>query len=214
VHSRYLSAAAVALALAVSGAASGVVHAQQLTDSAEAGLAQLGFDTSNIGVITVEQAAQIENVIGGTESDEIKVARIDALLGHPGDAEVPQPLGVQQLEDSVAADMAALGIDAEGVRMLTLSELAQIENVVNSTDEVDTKRQRIAEIVDGADGSGATAWGVAQLQSSVSSEMAKLGLDAEVDAFSLQELAQIENVVNSSDPDDTKRNRIEQILTQ
>jgi hypothetical protein len=203
---------AVALSLAVSGAAP--VFAQQLTDSAEAGLAQLGYNTSQFGTITADQAAQIENVLSSNESEDVKVARIDALLGHPGDAGVPQPLGVQQLQDSVSQKLAALGITGAGVDTLTLTELAQIENVVNSAAEEESQKQQIEQILGRSEGAGTTPWGVQQLQSSVSADMAKLGITSDVESLSLSQLAQIENVVNSTDADDIKRQQIEELIAQ
>ena len=42
-------------------------------------MAQLGYDISTLGVITADQNAQIENVLGGTDADDQKVARIDVI---------------------------------------------------------------------------------------------------------------------------------------
>lgn len=215
-HNKLLSAvSAAALALAVSATVPVSAQAQQLQDSVASGLAAIGYDTSGVGTITSDQAAQIENVLNSTDADEQKVARVDAILGQPGDAGVPASLGVAQLEDSVKAAMVGLNVDTAGVETLSLTELAQIENVVNSSDEETEKRARIEEIMGRSEGSVDSAWGVQQLQSSVAADMVQLGFDTEsIDALSLGELAQIENVVSSSEAEDVKRQRIEQILAQ
>ena len=144
---RFLTASAAALILALGAAAPGMAQQAQLSDSARIGLSQLGFDLVSVGVITADQAAQIENVMGSTDSDQSKSARVAAILGQPGDAGVPARPGVPQLQDSVTAEMNRLGIDTGAVDSLTLDKLAEIEGVVNSTDERDAKRARIERIL-------------------------------------------------------------------
>ena len=56
-------------------------------------------------------------------------------------------LGAKQLRDSTAADLAALGIDTEDLDTLTLSQLAQIENVMGSADPDAQKRDQINSIL-------------------------------------------------------------------
>ena len=55
--------------------------------------------------------------------------------------------GVQQLRDSVTASMAQIGMDPSAVDMLTLGQLAQVENVLSSTEDNIVKRNRIGQIV-------------------------------------------------------------------
>ena len=70
-------------------------------------------------MLTTEQVAQITNILASNESDSIKRAQVDGVLGN--EATATGRLGVRQLQDSVAADLASLGVDAEGVEMLTLT---------------------------------------------------------------------------------------------
>jgi hypothetical protein len=54
---------------------------------------------------------------------------------------------VSQLQSSAAADLAALGVDAEAVETLTVSQLAQIENIMSSDMTDDEKRAQVQKIV-------------------------------------------------------------------
>ncbi len=47
----------------------------------------------------------------------------------------------------MAADLASLGVDADGVEMLSLSQLGQIENVMASSETDEIKRGRIERIM-------------------------------------------------------------------
>jgi hypothetical protein len=215
VNQRYLTVSAAALALALGAASPGMAQETQLSDSARIGLSQLGVDAGAVGVITADQAAQIENVLGSSDTDEIKASRVGVILGQPGDTGGAAKLGAQQLQDSVTADMNMLGITTTGVDDLKLSELAAIENIVKSTADDTSKTAQIQQILGRSEAETAGGWGVPQLQDSVTVEMNQLGIDTTaVDSLTLDKLAQIEGVVNSTDPRDTKRARIERLLAE
>jgi hypothetical protein len=203
-----VSATALSLAL-LAGAPAG---AQGLDDATASGLAALGI-TGPVEALDTETVAQIKNVLSSTDDDSLKRQRIEQLLGTET-ATATDRLGVGQLQDSVSADLASIGMDASGVEMLTLDQLAQIEGVMSSDDDTDIKRARVEEIM-GNEAVATGRLGVAQLRDSTSAGLAQLGVDTEeVGALSLSELAQIENVLGSDDDDTIKRGRIEQILTQ
>ena len=147
-----VSAAALSLTL-ISGP--GFAQEQQLSDSAMAGMAALGMDTTGL-MVTADQAAQIENVLGSTDADSIKKAHIEEIIG--GEATATGRLGTGQLRSSASAGMAALGLDTEVVPMLSVEQLAAIENVTGSQATDDSKRAQISEIV-GTTQSGAGAMG-------------------------------------------------------
>ena len=125
--------------------ATGRLGVRQLQSSVGADLAAIGIDTSGLEMLTLTQLAQIENVMGGDDPDDIKKMRVEEIIG--GEATATGRLGVAQLQSSVAADLASLGIDAEGVEALSLEQLAQIENVMGSSDADDAKRARIGRIM-------------------------------------------------------------------
>jgi hypothetical protein len=203
------SAAALSLALVAGAPAIG----QGLDDAAARGLAQLGIQAPPTESLSTEQVAEIQNVLSSTDTDDIKRARIQEILGG-SEATATGRLGVRQLQSSVGADLASIGIDTSGLDMLTLGQLAQIENVMNTDEPDDIKRMRVEEII-GGEASATGRLGVGQLQSSVAAGLASLGIDAEgIEALSLEQLAQIENVINSTDADDIKRGRIDQIMAQ
>ena len=120
--------------------------------------------------------AEITNVLASTDADDLKRARIEEILGN--EATATGRLGVAQLQDSVGRDLASLGIDAESVDMLTLSQLGQIENVMAGSDTNDVKKMRVEEII-GGEATATGRLGVAQLQDSVAADLASLGIDAE-----------------------------------
>jgi len=105
--------------LALGAVAPGIAQDAQLSDSARIGLVQLGIDADTVGMVTADQAAQIENVLGSGDTDAIKASRVEVILGHPGDTGAPAKLGAMQLRDSVTADMNKLGITTTGVDDLT-----------------------------------------------------------------------------------------------
>ena len=52
--------------------------------------------------------------MSGGDPDDVKKMRVEEIIG--GEATATGRLGVAQLQDSVGADLAKLGIDAEGSR--------------------------------------------------------------------------------------------------
>jgi hypothetical protein len=200
---------ALALALALAGSP---LAAQGFDDATAAGLAKLGIQAPPVETLSVEQRAEIQNVLGSSDTDDAKRAQIGLILGE--EATATGRLGVGQLQSSVGAGLAQLGIDASGVDQLTLAQLAQIENVMAGGEADDVKRMRIEEII-GGEASATGRLGVAQLQDSVAADLAKLGVDADgVESLSLSQLGQIENVVASGATDDEKRAQISTIMGQ
>ena len=186
--------------------------AQGYDDATAAGLAKLGVQAPPVEMLSVEQQAEIQNVIASTDPDDIKRQRIGLILGEEGTG--VGRFGVGQLQSSVGADLAQIGVDASQVDSLTLSQLAQIENVMSGDDPDDVKKLRVEEII-GGEATATGRLGVAQLQDSVGADLAKLGVDAEgVDSLTLSQLGQIENIVGSSATDDEKRAQIGLIMQQ
>ena len=186
--------------------------AQGYDDATAAGLAKLGVQAPPVEMLSVEQQAEIQNVIASTDPDDIKRQRIGLILGEEGTG--VGRFGVGQLQSSVGAELAQIGIDASQVDSLTLSQLAQIENVMSGDDPDDVKKLRVEEII-GGEATATGRLGVAQLQDSVGADLAKLGVDAEgVDSLTLGQLGQIENIVGSSATDDEKRAQIGLIMQQ
>ena len=137
--------AQIDLILGEQATATGRLGVGQLRSSVSADLARMGIDASGVDSLTLSQLAQIENVMAGGETSDVKKMRVEEIVG--GEATATGRLGVSQLQDSVAADLAKLGIDAEGVETLTLSQLAQIENVVGSSAADSEKRAQIDTIM-------------------------------------------------------------------
>ena len=201
------SAAALVLALGATP-----LVAQGYDDATAAGLAKLGVQAPPVEMLSVEQQAEIQNVIASTDPDDIKRQRIGLILGEEGTG--VGRFGVGQLQSSVGAELAQIGIDASQVDSLTLSQLAQIENVMSGDDPDDVKKLRVEEII-GGEATATGRLGVAQLQDSVGADLAKLGVDAVgVDSLTLGQLGQIENIVGSSATDDEKRAQIGLIMQQ
>jgi hypothetical protein len=135
----------IELILGEQATATGRLGVGQLQSSVGAGLAQLGVDASGVDQLTLSQLAQIENVMGGGDSDNVKKMRIEEIIG--GEATATGRLGVAQLQDSAAAALAKLGVDADGVESLSLSQLGQIENVAASGVSDQDKKAQIETII-------------------------------------------------------------------
>lgn len=117
-----------------------------------------------------------------------------------------------QLMDSISVGVSQLGIQTDGLAQLSTDQMLQIQSVLTGNDDETIKSSRIERIMAMDDGPQ-TGLGVAQLADSVMADMARLGIDtAGASALSLTQLSQIESVTSTSEPDDTKRQRIERIM--
>ncbi len=115
---------------------------QMLQDSVGSDLAALGFGGVAVGDLSLMQVAEIENVTASTDHDSIKKSRIETILG--GTMEGSDAAGdSRMLMDSVSSDLASLGVSTAGVGMLSLTQLAEIENITGSTDTDQTKVERV-----------------------------------------------------------------------
>jgi hypothetical protein len=124
--------------------ATGRLGVAQMRSSATSDLAQLGVQ-ADVETLTLSQLGQIQNVVASSDNNSVKKQRVEEILGN--EATATGRLGVGQLQDSAAADLAAIGVDAEMVEMLTISQLGQIENVMNSSVSDSDKRAQVEKIL-------------------------------------------------------------------
>ncbi|MFO1209791.1 MAG: hypothetical protein U1E40_11285 [Amaricoccus sp.] len=208
-----LAVSAAALSATLAAGTSGL--AASLTESASQGLAVLGIATPPPDSLTDSQVLSIMNVLSSADSSNLKKEHIQTIIGeNEASGGGVGRYGVAQLRSSVSSDMAALGLDASGVDYLTLAELAQIENVTASKTSDTVKKQQISAIL-GNEATQTQRLGVRQLSDSTKADLAKLGVDAQqVDALTLSQIAQIENVMGSSASDDSKRAQVNSIVSQ
>ncbi len=82
----------------------------QLQDSVRAEMSALGINTSAVGVLSVEQLGQIENITGSTDDDVFKKQRIELVLAVGGFAPVTTTENdpTNGLGGLVTADLARL----------------------------------------------------------------------------------------------------------
>ena len=116
----------------------------QMRSSATSDLAQLGIIT-DVDMLTMSQLGQIQNVVSSSDATDVKKARVEEILGN--EATSTGRLGVAQLQDSAAADLAAIGVDTETVETLTISQLGQIENVMSSSATDESKKAQVEKII-------------------------------------------------------------------
>jgi len=163
--------------------------------------------------LTDAQILQIMNVLSSSDGSDRKREHIQTIIGENEASGVGGgKYGIGQLRSSVGADLAALGVDASGVDSLTLSELAQIENITGSKATNETKKAQIAEVM-GNEATATGRLGVKQLSDSTKADLAKIGVDAEaVDMLTLSQIAQIENVMSSSESDGAKADQVKTII--
>lgn len=209
-RNKLLTAVSVAaLSVALMSAAPVMSQEAQLSDSAHGGMAALGIDTTGV-VMTADQAAQIENVLGSTDTDSIKKAAIEEIIG--GEATATGRLGTDQLRSSIGSQMSALGLDTEVVPMLSVEQLAGIENVTASTATDVSKRAQINEIT-GATTAGAGAMGAND--PAVMADVASLGINTnEIGVLSAEQMTHIQTVLSGTGGDSDKRAQIERIIAQ
>jgi hypothetical protein len=124
---------------------SGRLGARQLRDSATSDLAGLGIDASAVDTLTISQLGQIENVMAGPDAQDVKKLRVQEIIA--GEATATGRLGVTQLQDSAVSELASIGVDADGIETLTVSQLGQIENVMGSSASDDSKRDQVNKII-------------------------------------------------------------------
>ena len=124
--------------------ATGRLGVEQLRSSATSDLAMLGIE-ADVDTLTLSQLAQIQNVVASGDATDVKKQRVEEILGN--EATATGRLGVTQLQDSAASDLAAIGIDTERVETLTISQLGQIENVMSSTASDESKRAQVEKIL-------------------------------------------------------------------
>ncbi len=125
--------------------ATGRLGVAQLRSSATSDLASLGIDASGVDMLTLSQLGQIQNVVSSNENQELKKKHVMGILGN--EATETGTLGVTQLQDSAAADLASIGVDTEQVQMLTISQLGQIENIMSSNETDASKRAQVEKIL-------------------------------------------------------------------
>jgi len=201
-----VSAAALSLTLI---SAPSFAQEQQLSDSAAAGMAALGMDTTGL-VVTADQAAQIENVLGSTDPDTVKKSHIEEIVA--GEATATGRLGTDQLRSSASAGMAALGIDTEVVPMLSVEQLAAIENITSSQATDDSKRAQVNEIV-GTTTAGAGAMGAND--DAVMADVAGLGINTnEIGVLTAEQMTHIQTVLSGTGTDTDKKAQIERIIAE
>jgi hypothetical protein len=121
------------------------------------------------------------------------------------------PAFSQGFSDAAAAGLAKLGIQAPPVESLTTEQVAQITNILGSSDTDSVKKAHIENVL-GNEATATGRLGVGQLRSSATSDLAMLGIQADVETLTLSQLAQIQNVVASGDATDVKKKRVEEIL--
>ena len=124
--------------------ATGRLGVEQLRSSATSDLAKLGI-VADVETLTLSQLGQIQNVVASSDSTDVKKGHVEEILGN--EATATGRLGVSQLQDSAAADLAAIGVDTERVDTLTISQLGQIENVMSSSVTDEAKRAQVEKIL-------------------------------------------------------------------
>ncbi len=124
--------------------ATGRLGVGQMRSSATSDLAQLGV-RADVDTLTLSQLGQIQNVVASSDATSVKKQRVEGILGN--EATATGRLGVSQLQDSAATDLAAIGVDAERVETLTISQLGQIENVMASAGSDADKRAQVEKII-------------------------------------------------------------------
>jgi len=113
-------------------------------------MAALGIDTSAVGVLSVEQLGQIENITGSTDDDVLKKQRIEQVLADAGFA--PATTASENdptngLGGLVSADLARLGMNDVDVATLPVEKLTLVRGVTSSSEDDVQQRARVERIL-------------------------------------------------------------------
>src|SRR4051812_34148017 len=86
------------------------------------------------------------------------------------------PAGAASLTESASQGLAVLGVPTPAPDSLSDAQVLQIMNVLSSSDGSDRKREHIQTIIgeNEASGNGVGKYGIGQLRSSVSSDLAAM----------------------------------------
>ena len=158
--------------------------------------------------------ADHERAVARADSNDRKKEHIQTIIGENEErGGGVGKYGVGQLRSSVSSDLAALGVDASGVDTLTLQQLAQIENVTSSSNSDTVKKGQIAEMM----GNEATATGRLGRAAAVGFDQGRPRQDRRrlrerSTSLTLSQIAQIENVMASSESDASKRDQVSTIM--
>lgn len=142
-----------------------------------------------------------------------------------------QDLGLKQLQDSAMTNMAKLGMDTSMVDVLTLDELAQVQAITSSGESQQSQKGRLDTVLRTAEeriaaGGAVTPTGpvgdiqasdlegIDDVRHSVRAEIAKLGLNSEIDVDKLtnDQLMQIHLTTQNSSNDSEKKMQIRTLV--
>jgi hypothetical protein len=159
------SAALLAVALTAPALSAQDLGLKQLQDSAMSNMAKLGMDTSMVEVLTLDELAQVQAITNSSESEESQKGRIDTVLrtaeeriaeggavvptGPVGDIQASDLEGIDDVRNSVRAEIAELGLNTEiDVDKLTNDQLMQVNLTLQQSANESEKRMKVRTLLE------------------------------------------------------------------
>ncbi len=113
-------------------------------------LTSLGLTLPPDMVMSPSQVARLSAVFDGDNTDEQRKQRAETILAETMPAVTKfGKSGYTQLEAGLVGKFAELGLDKPAFGSLTLSQVAELHVIFDSTDSDDTKKQRAMKVISG-----------------------------------------------------------------
>lgn len=159
------SAALLSLALTAPALTAQELGLKQLQDSAVSNMAKLGMDTSMVEVLTLDELAQIQAITNSGESEQSQKGRLDTVLrtaeeriadggavvptGPAGDIQASDLEGIDDVRNSVRAEIAELGLNTEiDVDKLTNDQLMQVNLTLQQSANESEKKMKVRKLLE------------------------------------------------------------------
>jgi ethanolamine utilization microcompartment shell protein EutS len=219
VKSKLLAGASAALLSLSIMSGTPALAQMELQDTVKSQLIALGYLPDD-WMISEAQALELQNVVSGADTEDVKRQRIEQIMGdaiaEPASTMTPTERAMAALDDTVRTQLIALGFLPDDW-MISEAQALEMQNVLSGGDTEDVKRQRVEQIMGDAIAAPMptttpTEQAVAALEESVRTQLIALGFLPADWTISEGQALELQNVVNSTDSDQLKQDRVKQIM--
>lgn len=120
-----------------------------------------------------------------------------------------------QLRTDVENSLVTLDAEIAGYEYLSVEELAQLKSVLDSEETTTDKLSQIEQIIDTKAETGNAVYidyPESTLRAEIDSELTTMGIEADVDALTLNQLVEIRAVLEGEETTESKQRQIETII--
>lgn len=185
----------------------------QLESQAKTELEQMGFQIDDSAMFTAEENAEIRAILASDDNENEQSRKIEQILDARGSLAVTN--GAQDADVIVASELRSFGYDVDPAN-LTAEQTAQIKGIMESEDNMADKRSQIEVALGDTEYEGIEIDFEPQvdagLATALKSELAKVGVDVDVEALSPAQMAEIKAVLEGDDSSSDKERAIKSII--